>query len=231
MAGSYIDVKSAAGSFKAYVSVPESGKGPGLVLCQEIFGVNEVMRQKADFFAEEGYTVIVPDLFWRIQPNVELGYTEEDFQKAFDLYTKFDEDTGIEDIQSTINTLKNLETVNQEVGIGLVGYCLGGKLAYLAACRIPDLSCSVSYYGVGIDQNLDEAKNITSKLVLHFAEQDQFCDSTSREKIVSALKESTHVETYVYPGVDHAFARPQGMHFHKPSALMALQITVLTAFT
>lgn len=121
MAGSYIDVQTATGSFKAYLSVPEAGQGPGLVLCQEIFGVNEVMRQKADFLAEEGYTVIVPDLFWRIRPNVELGYTDDDCQKAFDLYTKFDQDTGIEDIQSTINTLKHLETVNQETSIGLVG--------------------------------------------------------------------------------------------------------------
>jgi len=221
MAGSYIDVQTATGSFKAYLSVPEAGQGPGLVLCQEIFGVNEVMRQKAHFLEEEGYTVIVPDLFWRIQPNVELGYTDDDCQRAFDLYTKFDQDTGIEDIQSTINTLKHLETVNQETGIGLVGYCLGGKLAYLAACRIPELGCAVSYYGVGIEQNLDEAKNIKSKLVLHFAELDQFCNTNTREKILSALKDNTKIETYVYPGVDHAFARPNSMHYDKPSALMA----------
>src|SRR5690606_36217654 len=179
-----------------------------------------------DFLAEEGYTVIVPDLFWRIQHNVELGYTEEDFQKAYDLYTQFNQDLGIEDIKSTIETLKSLETVDQDAGTGLVGYCLGGKLAYLAACRIPDLKCSVSYYAVGIEQNLEEAVNIQSKLVLHFAEQDQFCDSNTRDQILLALQNNSKVETYIYPDVDHAFARPQSMHYHKPSALMAHERTI-----
>ena len=221
MTGSYIEVKTAAGTFKAYLAVPEAGKGPGVVLCQEIFGVNAVMREKADFLAEEGYTIIVPDLFWRIQPDIELGYTEEDFQEAYNLYTQFNEDTAIEDLKATIETLNTLDSVEVEAGTGLVGYCLGGKLAYLAACRIPELKCAVSYYGVGIDQNLDEANNIESKLVLHFAQQDQFCDAAAREKILTTLKSNPYVESHVYLGVDHAFARPHGMHYHKPSALMA----------
>lgn len=221
MSGSYIDIQTATGSFKGYLAVPEAGSGPGIVLCQEIFGVNEVMREKADFLAEEGYSVLVPDLFWRLEPGIELGYTETDFQKAFELYQKFNQDTGVEDIQAALNTLKSLDVCQEEAGLGVVGYCLGGKLAYLAACRLPEVSCAVGYYGVGIEQQLDEAKNIQGKLVLHFAELDQFCDNESREKIIAALKDVPKAESYVYPGVDHAFARPHGDHFHKPSALMA----------
>ncbi len=87
MSGQYIEVKTQTGkSFAGYLAIAEGGKGPGIVLCQEIFGVNAAMRIKADFLAEEGYTVLVPDLFWRTAPRIELGYTEQDFQKAFELY-------------------------------------------------------------------------------------------------------------------------------------------------
>ena len=226
MTGSYIQIKNGETSFGAYLAVPEAGHGPGVVLCQEIFGVNAVMREKADFLAEEGYTVIVPDLFWRQQAGIELGYSDDDFQKAFALYQAYDENQGVEDIQLTINTLKTLTQCDQDVGVSVVGYCLGGKLAYLAACRIPELACAVGYYGVGIENNLEEAANIQGKLVLHIAEQDQFCPADVRAKITETLAQYKNVSTYVYAGVDHAFARPQGMHYHKPSAMIAHERSV-----
>lgn len=157
MSGQYIEVKTQTGkSFAGYLAIAEGGKGPGIVLCQEIFGVNAAMRIKADFLAEEGYTVLVPDLFWRTAPRIELGYTEQDFQKAFELYQHYDEDQGVEDIQDSLNFLKTLESCDASAGLGVVGYCLGGKLAYLAGCRIPEVACAVGYYGVGIEKTLDE---------------------------------------------------------------------------
>ncbi len=227
MSGSYITIESGDKKFNAYLAVPEAGKGPGIVLCQEIFGINAVMREKADFLAEEGYTVLVPDLFWRAEPGIELGYTEADFGKAFELYQGFDENLGVEDIQATLSTLKTLDVCDSDAGLGVVGYCLGGKLAYLAACRLPEVACAVGYYGVGIENNLDEAKNIQGKLVLHMAELDQFCSAEARTQIneaLSAYKKS--VKTFLYPNVDHAFARPHGDHYHKPSALIAHERTV-----
>ena len=227
MSGSYITIESGDKKFNAYLAVPEAGKGPGIVLCQEIFGINAVMREKADFLAEEGYTVLVPDLFWRAEPGIELGYTEADFGKAFELYQGFDENLGVEDIQATLSTLKTLDVCDSDAGLGVVGYCLGGKLAYLAACRLPEVACAVGYYGVGIENNLDEAKNIQGKLVLHMAEHDQFCSAEARTQIneaLSAYKKS--VKTFLYPNVDHAFARPHGDHYHKPSALIAHERTV-----
>lgn len=221
MKGSYITIENGNKKFNAYLAVPEAGHGPGIVLCQEIFGVNAVMREKADFLAEEGYTVVVPDLFWRSAPGIELGYTETDFGRAFELYQGFDENLGVEDIKDTLATLKALDACDQDAGLGVVGYCLGGKLAYLAACRLPEVACAVGYYGVGIENNLDEAANIQGKLVLHMAELDQFCLAEVREQIRTALSAHKQVKTFLYPNVDHAFARPHGAHYDKPSALIA----------
>lgn len=227
MTGSYITIENGDKKFNAYLAVPEAGKGPGIVLCQEIFGINSVMREKADFLAEEGYTVLVPDLFWRAQAGIELGYTEVDFAKAFELYQGFDENLGIEDIKDALATLATLDACDAEAGLGVVGYCLGGKLAYLAACRLPEVACAVGYYGVGIENNLEEAKNIQGKLVLHMAELDQFCSAEIRTQITEALSAyKKNVKTFLYPNVDHAFARPHGDHYHKPSALIAHERTV-----
>ena len=120
-------------SVGAYLAVPASGRGPGLVLCQEIFGVNDFMRRSAQLLAEEGYVVLVPDLFWRQHPGIQLTDGPADMPRAFELYKGFDVDEGIKDIASTLAALRDLP--EQEGGAGVLGYCLGGKLAYLAACR------------------------------------------------------------------------------------------------
>ena len=221
MTGQYIQLaaKDGSGSFRGYLAVPASGHGPGLVIAQEIFGVNKTMRDVADYYAEEGYVALVPDLFWRQQPDVELGYSEADWQQAFKFYGGFDEAKGMKDIQAALDVLRDRpEVVERQAGV--LGFCLGGKLAYLAACRT-DADVSVGYYGVGIDAALEEAKNIRKPLLLHVAELDKFCPPEARERIVQALKGHPKVALHVYPGVDHAFARAGGDHFHKPSALMA----------
>lgn len=220
MQGRYIQVPAKDGQFAAYLAVSVDGKGPGVVLCQEIFGVNEAMRVLADHLAEEGYTVLVPDLYWRQQPGVELGYTPEDFDKALALYQAFDENLGVADIDASLSFLKTLPECST-TGLGVVGYCLGGKLAYLAGCRLPQVACAVGYYGVGIENALHELEGLQGRLVLHLAELDGFCPAPAREAIVAALAQRPGTEAYVYPGVDHAFARPAGHHYHKPSALLA----------
>lgn len=221
MKGQYVSVPVLSGGhFQAYLATSVDGRGPGVVLCQEIFGVNQAMRDVADLLAEEGYTVLVPDLYWRQQPGVELGYTEADFARAYELYQGFDEALGIDDIRASLKALAALPQC--EAGdLGVVGYCLGGKLAYLAACRLPEVACAVGYYGVGIENALLEIEGLQGRLVLHMAEQDQFCSPEARSAIQKALHGKRGVEVYVYPGVDHAFARPNGHHYHKPSALLA----------
>ncbi|MDR0226172.1 MAG: dienelactone hydrolase family protein [Burkholderiaceae bacterium] len=227
-AGSHVRIQAGdgSGSFNAYLAVPRSGKGPGLVLAQEIFGVNATMREVADYYAEEGYVVLVPDLFWRQQPDVELGYTPEDWQQAFAFYKGFDEARGVQDIQACITALRQRPEV-EDGKVGVLGFCLGGKLAYLAACRT-DADAAVGYYGVGIDTALDEADRIGCRLTLHVAELDGFCPPEARERIVQSLRGRPGVQVHVYPGVDHAFARKGGEHFHRASALMAHERSIAT---
>lgn len=218
-----IPANDGSGSFDAYLALPPSGRGPGIVLAQEIFGVNATMRAVADHYAEEGYVVLVPDLFWRQQPGIQLGYTEADFQRAFGLYQGFNETLGVADIQASLNALRERPECSGQAGV--LGFCLGGKLAYLAACHT-DADVAVGYYGVGIEKALDDAQGLRGRLVLHIAENDAFCPPEARAAILAALSGREQTELYVYPGVDHAFARQGGDHFHKPSALMAHQRSV-----
>jgi carboxymethylenebutenolidase len=221
MAGTYIDIEApGGGKFRAYMAVPKggSGKAPGIVLCQEIFGINAYVRETADYYAEEGYVVLAPDLFWRMEPEVDMGYSPEEWQKAFGFFQNFDIDKGIGDIGATVKTLRARPECNGKVGV--LGHCLGGKLAYLTACRV-DVDAAVGYYGVGIEGSLGEAKNIKCPLVLHFAELDKYCPKEARDQVYAALKDRPEIELYTYPGVDHAFARTMGEHFDKPSTIMA----------
>jgi carboxymethylenebutenolidase len=224
--GKMITVKASdgSGSFTGYLALPASGKGPGVVIGQEIFGINANMREVADFYAEEGYVALVPDLFWRLEPGVELGYTEADFARAIELFQRMDVDKAVDDIDASFKALSDLPEV-EDVGFGYVGFCMGGKLAYLTATRT-DAACSVGYYGMGIEQLLDEADNIKGRLVLHFAEQDGYCDANARLQISQRLGGRNNVEIYTYPDVDHAFARNGGMHYNKPAALMAHQRSI-----
>ena len=207
-------------SFSAYLAVPAAGHGPGLVLCQEIFGIKDFLRRPAPAWAVEGYVVLAPDLFGRHQPGIQLTDGPADMPRAFELYQRFDVELGVKDIASTLAALRALP--EQQGGAGVLGYCLGGKLAYLAACRT-DADVAIGYYGVGIEDSLEEAANLRGRLVLHIAEQDGFCPPPARQRILEALGGKANVELYVYPGMDHAFARTGGAHYDKPSALMAHQ--------
>ncbi|WP_448107056.1 dienelactone hydrolase family protein [Pseudomonas azerbaijanoccidentalis] len=206
-------------TFSGYLALPASGKGPGVVIGQEIFGINANMRAVADFYAEEGYVALVPDLFWRLQPGIDLGYTEADFATAIDLFQRLDVDKAVTDIDASFNALRALPEV-EGTGLGYVGFCMGGKLAWLTATRT-DVACAVGYYGMGIEHLLHESENLKGRLVLHFAENDGYCDASARAQISQHLAGNDKAEIYVYPGVDHAFARAGSSHYDKPASLMA----------
>ena len=217
MAGKWIDIPAAdGGKFRGYLTVPASGKGPGIVLCQEIFGINAYVREVAEYYAEEGYVVLAPDLFWRMELGVDLGYTDADMQKAFGFFQKFDVDKGMQDITAAVKALRARPELTGKVGA--LGFCLGGKLAYLAAAR-SGVDVAVGYYGVGIEAHLNEPPKCPT--VLHFAEKDKYVPPESVEKIKAPFKGRSDIEIYVYAGQEHAFARTGGDHYDRPSALMA----------
>src|SRR5713101_6388710 len=207
------------GEFDAYLALPAGGYGPGIVVLQEIFGVNEYMRQVADWYAAHGFVALVPDLFWRQQPGVQLtDRSEAEWQKAFALYQGLDEAKAVEDSAAAVAFLRKHPASNGRVGV--VGFCLGGNLAWLLSARFkPD--CAVGYYGVSIEKTLNEAKNLTSSLMLHIAGKDQYCSPEARQQIHEALDPNPLVTIHVYPEQDHAFGRPRGEHYDAAAAEMA----------
>ena len=214
MSGETITIPSAEGSFTGYLAKPATGKGPGIVVIQEIFGVNKVMRDLCDWLAGEGYVALCPDLFWRIEPGIDItDQTEAEWKKAFDLFGKFDVDKGVKDIAATIATLRPLTSGK----VGAVGYCLGGQLAYLTACHT-DGDASVGYYGVNIQNRLADAKGIKQPLMLHIAGKDEFVPAEAQEQVVAGLRDNPLVTIHRYPEMDHAFARPGGAHYDKKTA-------------
>ena len=219
MAGSMVTLTASdGGQFEAYLSEPANGSGPGLVLLQEIFGINPFLRNMADQFASEGYVTLVPDLFWRMKPGIVLGYDDESLKQAFDYYGRFDVDLGIKDAAASIDALRAMAQCSGKVGA--LGYCLGGKLAYLTATRT-DADCCICYYGVGIEESLDEISNISCPMVLHFAENDSFVPPQAVEQIRQAFSSFDDVEIYSYPDLDHAFATPGRDSYHEQAAEMA----------
>lgn len=224
MKGKWIDITAHEGqTFKAYAAEPRKGSGPGIVLCQEIFGVNQHMRDIADLFAEEGYTVIVPDLFWRIEPNVELTHERADYKRAIAISERFNVSQALLDIEAAIRTLQAYPTCKGRTGA--LGYCLGGKLALMTAAA-GGVDCAVSYYGVGIDKILDETRKISVPVVLHFAGEDEFMPPEAVRKIRQQFSGHQGVEIHIYPDVHHAFSSPASPSYHKPSSDMAYSRTI-----
>ena len=222
--GKYIKVRSRDGKlFRGYLAVPAGRKGPGILLCQEIFGINDHMREVADQYAEEGYFVLAPDLFHRLEPDVELGYEEEDMKRAFDFYQRFDEDKAAGDVKSAVGTLRRIKGCDGKVAA--LGYCLGGKLAYLAAARA-GVDAAIGYYGVYIEKNLRESKKIKCPLLLHFAGNDRFVPPSAVKKIQKGLAKLAEFESYVYPGSDHAFNCKERPAYDKPASGMAYSRTI-----
>ena len=206
------------GEFDGYLALPASGHGPGIVVLQEIMGVNAHMRSIADWWAAHGFVAVCPDLFWRLGRNIELTDRGDDWKKAIELYFAIDEAKAVEDSAAALDFLRRHPACSGRVGA--VGFCMGGNLAYLLSVRFkPD--CAVGYYGVSIEKKLDEANNLASPLMLHIAGQDQFCPPEAQAQIHAALDSNPLVTIHDYPEMDHAFARTGGEHYDAAAAELA----------
>lgn len=207
------------GRFTGYLAEPAGGKGPGILVIQEIFGVNKVMRDICDGLAQQGYVALCPDLFWRQEPGIDItDKTKAEWDKAFALFNGFNLDKGIDDLKASLSVLRKLPGCSGKVGT--VGYCLGGRLAYLMACR-SDVDAAVGYYGVMLKDHLAEAKNIKKPLLLHCATEDKFVPKDAQATIAAELKKYPLVTRLDYQGNDHAFARVGGEHYDKAAADLA----------
>lgn len=213
-----IAARDGSGEFHAYMAAPEGTPRAAIVVIQEIFGVNPGIRRKCDDWAAKGYLALAPDLFWRIEPGVQLDPdVPSEFQTALGLMGKFDQTLGVADIEATI------QAARAQMGggkVGVVGYCLGGRLAFMAAART-DSDASVGYYGVGIDGLLGEAHAIAKPVLLHIAGADHFVLPDAQAAMHAGLDAHPKVTLFDYPGEDHGFATESGKRRSEAAAQLA----------
>ena len=210
------------GKIPAYVARHEGTPRSAIIVVPEIFGVNAGIRRKCDDWAGLGYLALAPDIFWRFAPGVELDPdVPEQLQEAFGYFGQYDVDDGVKDIEAAIHHLRRSEGCAK---VGLVGFCLGGRLAYMAAART-DISASVGYYGVMIDQMLGESDAIAHPLMLHIPTADHFVGAEAQAAIHAGLDGHPKVALHDYPGLDHGFAAEMGARRDEAGAALADQRT------
>ncbi|MBC7986006.1 MAG: dienelactone hydrolase family protein [Sphingomonadaceae bacterium] len=218
--GGMIEIETLDGKekFNAYRAAPADDAKAAIIVIQEIFGVNEGIRVKCDRWAEAGYLALAPDLFWRLEPGVELDPdVPEQFQQALGLMGRFNQDQGIMDIEAAIHAAQR-ETGGKRVGC--VGFCLGGRLAFMTATRT-DIHASVGYYGVGIDNLLGEKHAIAHPVLLHVPTADHFVGPDAQRAMHEGLDDHPKVTIHDYPGLDHGFATEAGARRDEQGARLA----------
>lgn len=223
MNSQWIKINGSDGDYEAYLSLPPAGKGPGLVLFQEIFGVNEHIRAVADQYALDGYVVLAPDVFWRQAPRVELSYAGADMERAIQLMGSADQKGISADIKTTVAALRARPEVNGK--IGAFGFCMGGRLAYVAAAQ-GSVDTAVSYYGGGIQNQLDLASRINCPLLFHYAALDGKIPLSAVDAVRTAFA-GKPAEFHIYPDADHGFNCWARGAYHQPSSALAHARTLL----
>lgn len=207
-----------AAQIPAYVARPSGTPKAAIIVIPEIFGLNPGIQQKCQTWASEGYLALAPDIFWRFAPGVELDPdVPEQLQEAFGYFGQYDPDLGIQDIEAAIHHIRRTEGVGK---VGLVGYCLGGRMAYMAAART-DIDASVGYYGVMIDQMLGESHAIANPLMLHIPTADHFVGPDAQAAIHAGLDDHPKVTLHDYEGLDHGFAAEMGDRRDEAGAQLA----------
>ena len=217
-------INHANGSFQGYFAASETGTAPGVVVIQEIFGVNSHIRSVVDRLAEAGYAALAPDIFWREGTDIELGYTPEDVSKGRELKAKMNMDEVIEDVSATFDTLAARPECHSEQQ-AIVGFCYGGLIVYTAAARL-NPACASSYYGGGIVEYIAEADQITCPIQFHFGEKDAAIPLDQVEQVRNAVSYKTDAEVFVYEGAGHGFHCDQRGSYDAKSAEIAWQHTL-----
>ena len=216
MSSQWIDIKAADGTFGAYLSLPPTGKGPGIVLYEEIFGVNRHIRAVADQYAMDGFVVLAPDVFWRQGAKMEFGYEGAERDRAIANMKSMDMKKVAEDIKTAVAALRARPEVTGKVAA--LGYCMGRRLAYVAAATT-DVDAAVSFYGGGIHDQLDRVASIKCPMQFHYGEKDQGIPLDQVEKVKAAFK-GKDAQFFVYPA-GHGFNCWDRASYDAPSAALA----------
>jgi carboxymethylenebutenolidase len=215
---------SDGGTFAGYLSIPARTPAPGIVLLPEVFNTNEHIRSVVDGYAAAGFVVIAPDVYWRQEAAQYLPYTDEGRAKAQALRAAMDTDQFTSDLGDVVAALKARDECTGKVG--LMGFCLGGKFAYLASTRLP-IAAAVSYYGVQIDEHLDESDARGCPLMLHFASDDPHVPAATVQTVHERIGAQEGVDIHVYPGTEHGFNRYGYPSFNESAAALARERTLV----
>ena len=214
-----ITVSSPDGEFQAYIARPSAEPAPVVVVIQEIFGINDDLKATCHELAASGYIAVCPDLFWRQEPGLSLSHwTEAEWKKGLELYSSFDVDKGVEDVGQTMKVARALPGGTGKVGV--MGYCLGGLMTFLTAARI-GADAAAEYYGGGTEKYAAEAANITTPMIIHLGEEDEFISHDAQAVIKASVADNQNVEVFSYPGCSHAFARHTGTRYDAEAAKLA----------
>ena len=205
-------------AFDLHVWLPEAGHGPGILLFQEIFGVGPYIRAVAERLADLGYVVGAPDVFWRLQRNWEAGHDEAGLQESISLVSRFDFPLGIADCVAALDRLRALPEVTG--GTGVMGFCLGGTLAWFVAAAA-DPVVAVSYYGSGVAGGLDQAGAVSCPVILHFGDNDPYLPNEQVDAIQASVGDRPDVEIHVQAGAGHAFDNHEAAMFWNEAAAAA----------
>ncbi|MCH9046927.1 MAG: dienelactone hydrolase family protein [SAR324 cluster bacterium] len=216
----HVKITSAGGTFDGYFAAPGGdGAAPGVVVIQEIFGVNSHIRSVVERLAGEGYAALAPDLFWRVRPGIELGYTPDDIAQGREIRGKLNDDEVVEDVRATFEVLgKRPECQGRKLGI--TGFCWGGFVTYLAACRLSP-AATASYYGGGIAGFLDEADKIDAPILFHFGEKDARIPLSDVEQVKEKVAGKHDAQVFVYPEAEHGFHCDQRGSYQEAAARQA----------
>ena len=219
----HITIEGHDGAFDAYVAHPRTLPAPAVIILHEVFGVNADIREHCDELAGQGFLAVAPDLFWRLEPGVDLSVnSDEDWNHGLRLYQAFDRDAGARDAEDTIAAVRTHPDCNGKVA--LMGYCLGGLMTFLTAARY-GADAAVAWHGGETEKYLDEADKVTAPLLMHLAGEDEYMPARAQAAIKAALGGKPNVTIYTYPGQGHAFSRHGGDKYNAEAAALANQRT------
>ncbi len=219
-------VRTADGELDAHVVLPEAGSGPGIVVVQEIFGVGDYIKESAERLAALGYVALAPDLYWRIEPGIALAHDEDGLGRAFETVQKLDLELAVRDCIDALKALRALPEVAEAGGrAGVLGFCLGGTLAFQVAAR-DDPDVAVCYYGSGIAGALDAGEAISCPVLFHFGGQDPYIPREQVEQVCDFADAHPGMECHIQEDAGHAFDNHAAPMFHQPEpAARAWEIT------